>query len=175
MNEAHNCVIPNCSFSLMPSVPVLRGSKCQDSLCSLVLRAFLHPAARWSETVFVINAKAIAVQFISLTLFCRARYFYGVLLVGFCHFFTLAALLCGVCCICSELQQINSSGILELLPFWDSPQEVFFSVHLRDYPTKWASKRIWKINWSRWTGGQCLKRFFLSTVLFLLKWLCREI
>lgn len=97
MNEAHNRVIPNCSFSLMPSAPVLRRSKCQDSLCSLVLRAFLHPAARWSETVFVINAKALAVRFISLTLFCHAHYFYGVLLVGFCHFFTLAALLCDVC------------------------------------------------------------------------------
>lgn len=80
MNEAHNCVIPNCSFSLMPSEPVLRGSECQDSLCSLVPLAFLRPAARPSETVFVINAKATAVQIISPTLFCYACYFYRGLL-----------------------------------------------------------------------------------------------
>lgn len=76
MNEARNCVIPNCIFLLMPSVPVLRGSECQDSLCSLVPLAFLHPAAGGSETVLVIKTKTIAVQFTSPSSFCFTHCFW---------------------------------------------------------------------------------------------------
>lgn len=73
MNEAHNCVIQNCSFLLIPSVSVLRGKECQDSLCSLIHFTFLYHATGWSQILFVINAQAIVVRLLMLTLFVLLR------------------------------------------------------------------------------------------------------
>lgn len=68
MNEAHNCVIRNCSFLLIPSVPVLRGKNVK-SLCSLIHFTFLCHATGQSQILSVINAEAIVVRLLILTLF----------------------------------------------------------------------------------------------------------
>lgn len=123
---------------------------------SLVPLAFLCSAARWSETVFVFKVKSIAVLLMSLTLFGCALYFYEMLLVGFCHFLIRAVLQWEVCAASAGNFSQWSPEILQDLTFaavLRSPEEVFFSVHLRDYPAKCAPKRIWKINWSGWIGS----------------------
>lgn len=142
MNEAYNCVILNCSFSLMPFAPVLRGSECQDPLFSAVPLAFLLPAARWSETGFVINAKAVAVQFISLTLFCCAHYFSRVLLVRLGHFFALAALLW-------DAQSVSAAKFSKGSPpgsysccHSDIPPRRFFSVYISETIQQSGSPKV---------------------------------